>query len=237
MMYKTLLHAKHTDRPHFYSNFVATVDGKVVVTSDPAGYWPLGSKLDHDILIELRTHADALIHGATTASSHSALESLNKPDFFSARKRLKKNELLPYFVLSGRPNTALQSVFAGHKDVPIFIITTESAVVPPELDATARVIRFGQTKVDLPKFAKFLHQQGYKNVLVEGGPHVLGSFLADNLLDEIFLTITPKIFGNDNHQTLTMVEGHLFSPKEVKNLHLISVIQKNDELFLRYQIK
>lgn len=237
MLYKNLTFLKQSLRPHFYSNFVTTVDGKVVVTSDPSAYQPLGSKLDRDTMIELRAHADALVHGATTAESHPTVESLNKADFFTARRKLKKDPHLPYFVLSGRPSINLQSVFASHKDVPVFLITTASAMVPPELDAVARVIRFGQDTVDLPKFAHFLHTQGYKKVLVEGGPHVLGSFLADKLLDELFVTIAPKIFGNDNHQTLTMVEGHLFSPKEIKNLQLISSIQKGDELFLRYRIK
>ncbi len=237
MLYKTLNFTKHSKRPHFYSNFVSTVDGKVVVTSNPTGYWPLGSKLDRDTLTELRTHADALIHGATTAESHQTLASLNKADFGKARQKLKRDATLPYFVLSGRPSADLQSVFTERADTPVFLITTQSAAVPPELDAVARVIRFGQDKVDLIKFAEFLHKQGYKNVLVEGGPHVLGSFLADDLLDEIFVTIAPKIFGNDNHQTLTMVEGHLFQPDEIKNLTLISTIQKKDELFLRYRIK
>ncbi len=71
---------------------------------------------------------------------------------------------------------------------------------------------------------------------MEGGPILLGSFLAENLLDEIFLTVAPKIFGNEPGKTLTLVESRLFPADEIRNLNLISVKQIEEELFLRYRI-
>ena len=94
---------------------------------------------------------------------------------------------------------------------------------------------------NLKKLSKELVKKGYKYVLVEGGPTLLGSFLKEGLIDEIFLTIAPKIYGTPHHggagpTTLTLVEGILFLPNKFK-LKLISVKKIKDELFLRYALK
>lgn len=225
------------NRPFFYTNFVETVDGKVTVTTDPKAYWPIGSLTDHNTMIELRTRADALIHGASTASGHPTLISLNKPDFLTSRLRHGKSKTLPYFVLSNHPETSISSVFANALDTPAFLVTTKAAAVPQKLEAVITIVRAGNTSVDLAQLAAYLYKAGYKHVLVEGGPHILGSFFRADLIDEVFVTMAPKIFGNTDHQTLTMVEGHLFDATRIKHLQLLAVKQHADELFLRYRIK
>lgn len=190
MLYPNLGFPKVKGRPFFYTNFVQTVDGKVQVKKE--GYWPIGSKKDHEVLIELRAYADCLIHGKNLYNEFGEItkKSLHKKEFKNLRKKLDKNPDLPY------------------------IIGTH----------------------DLKKLSRDLYKRGYKNVLVEGGPTLLGSFLKENLIDEIFLTIAPKIFGTELGTTLTLVEGILFSPAQIKKLKLISVKKVEDDLFLRYRI-
>ncbi|MDO8658036.1 MAG: RibD family protein [Candidatus Levybacteria bacterium] len=122
-----------------------------------------------------------------------------------------------------------------------FLVTSESALIPnlpnsPNRHSGIKIIKFGQKEVDLKKLSDYLFENGYKNVLIEGGPSLLGSFLAEGLLDEVFLTISPKIFGNENNQTLTMVESHLFPPNKVKDLELISVKKVENEVYLHYKV-
>ncbi len=38
-------------------------------------------------------------------------------------------------------------------------------------------------------------QKGYKNLIMAGGPHLATSFFQKKLIDELWLTIEPKIFG------------------------------------------
>jgi len=38
-------------------------------------------------------------------------------------------------------------------------------------------------------------QKGYKNMIMAGGPHLTTSFFQKKLIDELWLTIEPKIFG------------------------------------------
>lgn len=210
MVYPNLKFPKRTGRPFFYTNFVSTVDGKVQVLRDSEDYWPIGSKVDHQVLMELRAYADALVHGKNLGLGFGeiTLKSLNRPSFKKLRKKLEKKTDLPYYIMASHPKE-LSHLRSG------------SMVVS-----------------DDPKtIAQRLYKAGYENILVEGGPTLLGSFLKENLLDEIFLTIAPKIFGNENTSTLTLVEGYLFPKKSIKKLNLLSVKRFGNELFLRYEVE
>ena len=176
-------------RPFFYTNFVSTLDGKIAVKS--GGYWPIGSKKDHEMLVKLRSEADCLIHGKNLYKEFGDItrKSLGKTSFKELRKKHGKSPNLPYVVASR----------------------------------------------NLKKVVRWLTEKGYKRILVEGGPTLLGSFLKEGLMDEIYLTISPKIYGNETGKTLTLVEGILFKPNQVK-LKLISVKEIGDEVFLRYAV-
>jgi len=224
MFYPNLRFPKRANRPFFYTNFVSTVDGKVQVLKNTKDYWPIGSKTDHKVLLELRAYADCLIHGRNLASEFGeiTIDSLNKSAFKKMRKRLGKNPNLPYYVVTNHPQE-LSNLGSG-----VTVIGS-----------------------NLKQLSNDLHKKGYKNVLVEGGPTLLGSFLKENLIDEIFLTIAPKIFGNEQGSTLSLVEGVLFSARKqspskarglfpknsVKTLSLLSIKKLGSELYLRYKIR
>lgn len=190
MFYPKLTFPTKKGRPFFYTNFVSTLDGKVAVKRE--GYWPIGSKADYKVLIELRAYADALIHGKNLFNEFGSVtkKSLNKSSFKRMRRNLGKNPTLPYIV-------------ATH---------------------------------NLQELTQQLHEKGYKHVLVEGGPTLLGSFLKMDLIDEIFLTIAPKIYGSQNLTTLNLVEGILFPPDKIKELKLLSVKRIGNELFSHYKV-
>lgn len=87
------------------------------------------------------------------------------------------------------------------------------------------------TNQPLKELVERLCQRGYKKLLLLGGSHTNTSFLMTGLVDEIFLTIEPKIFGRGK---LFIIEKSL----EV-SLKLISFIKLNQQgtLLLHYQIK
>ncbi len=233
-MYQGLIFPKITGRPFFYTNFVATVDGKTQVLQNTNAYWPIGSKIDYDTLVELRMYADALVHGKNTVHGFRTLNTLEDPEFQKRRKKLGKNKLLPYVVISGHPDESLTPNLKNSNAGKPILITCEKATVPEALTTILEIERVGKESIDIIKTAKLLYKKGFKHVLVEGGPRLLGSFLKERLIDEIFLTIAPKIFGNQKGKTITMVEGFLFEAKNIPKLKLISIKQVVNELYLRY---
>ncbi len=214
MLYEDFVFQSPSDRPFYFINFVSTIDGKIRVTNaDGDKYWPIGSKLDYQTLIELRAYADVLIHGKNTASSHRTVDSLAKPEFRELRKNLGKSEDLVYIVLSDHPDEKLHRQLENSNNIKSRIL-----------------------KSDITELNQLLTKKEHKIVLVEGGPHVLGAFFKARLIDEVFLTLAPKIFGNEKNETLTMVEGFMFPADQVPTLELISTKSIENELFLRYKV-
>ena len=55
------------------------------------------------------------------------------------------------------------------------------------------------TKESPAELTKRLKSKRYPQMLVVGGPHVATSFLKEQLIDELWLTLEPKIFGTGNN--------------------------------------
>lgn len=235
MVYPDLKFPKKENRPFFFTNFVSTVDGKVQV-KDGSKYWPIGSETDFQTLLDLRAYSDLFIHGKNTALGFNHLSRINSPEFQERRRKLGKPQTLQYMIITSKPDDTLLEFLKNDFGAKAFIATTTSAKVSENLEPWVNVVRFGEKSVDLKLLAQFLFEQGFENVLMEGGPTLLGSFFKEDLIDEVFLTVAPKIFGNEDKQSLTLVEGYLFPPEEIKKLHLISVQQIEDELYLRYSV-
>jgi riboflavin biosynthesis pyrimidine reductase len=72
-------------------------------------------------------------------------------------------------------------------------------------------------------------------VLTEGGPHLLGSLVAADVLDELFLTLAPQLIGRSAEGRLALVEGLALPPDDGRWERLESVRRSTDHLFLRYR--
>lgn len=212
MPYQNLTLPTTLNRPFFYTSFAVTVDGKVYINKK--GYWPIGSRIDYDAFTSLRAHADAIIDGKNTAIRFGkpTIDTIHNDAFKKLREGLGKTKQMEYVVLTKHQDDALNKALEN----------------PYQFTPTI-------WKEDLEGLVAYLHKKGSTHVFVDGGPHVIASFLKEKLLDEIFLTIAPRIFGNEEKLGITMVEGILLEPNEVK-LELLSMEQVENELFLHYKI-
>jgi riboflavin biosynthesis pyrimidine reductase len=89
--------------------------------------------------------------------------------------------------------------------------------------------------VDLRAAVGVLRERGHERILSEAGPTVFGSLLADGLVDELFLTVSPVIAGRTAAgATLGLVEGVALLPQTRVGGRLASIRRSEDHLFLRY---
>lgn len=227
-------------RPFFYSNFVMSLDGKISVGGRRGKlYWPIGGKLDFETLLWLRAQADVLIHGKKTALGFNTLETLAKKEFKKKRENLGKKEDLIYMVLSDHPTEDLFRIISNPPPgVKSFLVTGGVNIFHPPgelaLHLPVNILRLGQNRIDLNKLSQHFRKNKLHKILVEGGPTLMASFLKENLIDEMFITVAPKIFGSGRN-TKTMVENYLFPPDKVPQFKLISVKNISNELYLRYR--
>jgi len=87
----------------------------------------------------------------------------------------------------------------------------------------------GSGWVDLGELLGSLREEGVRALLCEGGPTLHGSLQSAGLVDELFLTIAPKLSGGEAPRIL---EGSL---PDVAGLELAWLLEEEGELFARYR--
>lgn len=84
--------------------------------------------------------------------------------------------------------------------------------------------------VDLGELLRSLREEGVRAVICEGGPRLHGTLQASGLVDELFLTIAPKLTGGEAPRIL---EGRALP--ETAELELAWLLEDGGELFARYR--
>jgi riboflavin biosynthesis pyrimidine reductase len=75
-------------------------------------------------------------------------------------------------------------------------------------------------------------------VLCEGGPSLFGQLLSGGAVQELFLTVAPKLAGRDHdEQRPGVVSGWAAAPDALRAAGLVSVRRSEDHLFLRYRLE
>ncbi len=214
------------DRPYLGINMVSSLDGKATLDWRTKG---LSTAIDRRLFHHLRTQADAVMVGAGTAREERY------------GRMTKNEELSEKRVAEGRAAEPVAVVVSGRLDLPpdlpllneseqAVLIATGSEAELPGLGAHVEYARVGG---DLPRLMAELHERGVRSVLCEGGP-TLNSFLfAAGLVDELFLTLNPKVLAGA--AALTIVAGReLVEPVE---LDLVSVAEAEGELYTRWRVR
>ncbi|HET6570719.1 MAG TPA: dihydrofolate reductase family protein [Solirubrobacterales bacterium] len=99
------------------------------------------------------------------------------------------------------------------------------------LDRRLVVVESGERAwADLPALLRSLREEGVAALLCEGGPTLHGSLQAAGLVDELFLTIAPKLSGAG---APSILEGAL---SEAVGLELAWLLEEDGELFARYAV-
>jgi 2,5-diamino-6-(ribosylamino)-4(3H)-pyrimidinone 5'-phosphate reductase len=228
------------ERPYIYFNMVSSADGHVVTQNgDAAG---LGSETDHFLMGKLRLAADAIMIGAETFRRDPFVPSI-RPNFAEERARYFPNAPQPWgIVLSSNGNLPLDKKFftAGPKECRLVALGEKaSADADQKFAPFAQVVRVPSDEDDRPDLRWLMHylytQLGVKRLLCEGGPSLNYAMLKAGLGDEFFMTLAPKLLGN---QSSGIISGQ---PQGLPDgamlpLELVSLYRDGSELFFRYRV-
>jgi riboflavin biosynthesis pyrimidine reductase len=183
------------------------------------------------VFLELRALADVILVGATTVrDEHYGPARLSAEDR-ARRMNAGLSPVPPIAVVTRSLQLDWQSAFFAKAEQRPLVITVKTG----DLGALARVaevaevIVAGETSVDLAAALAALGDRGFTNVLTEGGPSLIGELLAAGLLDELCLTISPKLVSGD---AVRIVNGP--GLEQPADLDLVHVLIDNGFLFLRY---
>ena len=231
--------------PYIFTNFVSTLDGVVSLglrdgtdSGAVSGY----AAADRYIMAMLRAAADAVVIGAGTLADsigHQWTPAQLVPDVAAG--------LAAYRASLGRPQPSAtlaivtgsgrlpQHVALSQPAAPVVVITTRRGAAAAERSGHPVVVA-GDAGVDAGALTTVLRERGWRLVLCEGGPRLMGTLAAGDAIAELFLTVSPRIAGRDaEHPRPGMVEGYAADPRSLQDYELLSARRAEAHLFLRYR--
>ncbi len=213
-------------RPYVVANFISSADGKATADGRTAS---LGSPGDRAAFHLLRTEADAVLAGTRTMFIEN------------------------YGPLAKEPRLSELRVRAGRAPQPLGVVISRSGTIPFDIplfaDPDSSVAVYAPADIDVPDTAAevTMHEletgddaltavmsslrtdHGVRSLLCEGGPSLFSALLLESLVDELFLTLAPKLVGGDS---MTITTGVPLD--ELADLRLVTALEQDGTLFLRY---
>ena len=230
-------------RPGVYANFVSSADGVVALANargESGGVISGGSDADRFVMALLRACADAVVIGAGTF--RKGIGDLWHPEsaypaaggqFADLRRQLKlrPQPLLVVVTASGWIDPAQPALLDS------LIVTTPGgqARLKGKLPHGARVAVLDSLPISGRSLVDLLNTEKLQVLLAEGGPSLVGQLFQEGLVDELFLTTSPRLFGrrpNDGRKSL--IEGVDLTGQP---LELLSVRRDESHLFMRYAVR
>lgn len=218
------------ERPYTVVNFVSSVDGRAAFQGRSG---QLGDKTDREMFHGLREQVDAVMAGTGTMRSERYGRLIPDPQRRDRRARAGRmpEPLAGLVTRSGEVPT----------DAPLFAEPEARIVVfgPADLEvgpwaAQVEVVRLDPGELTLTTAMRRLRADfGIRSVLCEGGPILFGALLHEQLVDELFLTLAPKLAGGGSSPTISN------GPElpDLARLNLVWALERDGSLYLRYGLQ
>jgi 2,5-diamino-6-(ribosylamino)-4(3H)-pyrimidinone 5'-phosphate reductase len=212
-------------------NSAMTVDGKIATRQGDSA---ISSKDDLIRVHKLRDSVDGIIVGISTVLADNPRLTIRL-----GRKQPKEKYLTRIIIDSmGRIPLDSQILRTASKIKTIVAVTKLAHMnVRRKIKKTgAIVIVAGTNTVDLKRVLWTIQKMGIKKILVEGGGEINWSLFSLGIVNELIVTIAPKIVGG--RQATTLVEGEGYSrisqglKLQLKNVRM----QNSGELVLHYKL-
>lgn len=212
-------------------NFVSSVDGGAQGARNRSG--DLSSSADQRLFRLLRSLADVILVGGQTARIEGYQPVLPSEVDGELRAQLGLTPT-PAIAVVSRTMDLDPGLLVGGAAPTIVLTTADSAEQHADLLCDSTVVDAGRpgdpVHVDAARIVEELATLGYQRILCEGGPSMHYGLLVTGQLDELCLTITPKLVGGDPLRILT--SGPFFEPPVA--LELRHLLTEAGDLFCRY---
>ncbi len=217
---------KENKRPYIILSAAMTIDGKI---ASRTGDSELSDEKDWKEVHLIRKSVDAIMVGKGTILKDNPKLHIKFYDHKSYYRIVVDSNLsipIDSNVIDYQP-----------KVYPTIVCSTENASMDriKEFEAkNVKIIRAGKSRVNLVKLMPLLYNYGIKSILLEGGGNLNWSFIKEDLVDEMRLTIAPWIVGGKNATSL--VEGNGFEKMiQAPRFKLIEVVKRNDYVVFKYK--
>ena len=229
--------APPAERPHLALNFASTADGRITIGGRSG---PIGNDADRELFHELRTQADVVMAGAGTVRTERYGRLIRDPERRERRRALGLEPDPLAVVVSARLLIDPDVPLFQDPDSRVVVVTASDGVLegvrarveylrPPE---APEVLPDGTPMLALAPPLRLLRDRyGVERVLCEGGSVLAGALLRERLVDELLLSLAPKLAAGSGPAIVT---GPPLDPPV--EMDLVTAHEAGGHLFLRYRV-
>jgi len=219
-------------------NFAVSLDGKInPAPAHRAGPFVMSrGKEDFRRMRVLRAQGDAILIGAANLRIDDPGLTLAPADREQRRAAGRPDPARIVVTRRGDGIRTDAKIFDRSIGGPAYVI--HAAIMPAEtrraLSAVAQLVEIGTDVVPIDAMLAWMRDDlGAATVVCEGGGILVADLFAARAVDELYLTVVPRILGGVAAPTL--VAGAGFDPDQIPDAKLASLEREGDELYLRYE--
>nr|AIA10942.1 RibD C-terminal domain protein [uncultured bacterium] len=224
-----------SNRPHTTLVLAMSADGKIAdATRSPTLF---GSPVDKVHLEKQIAAADGVLGGAGSLRVGGTAMRLIDPELLQQREQEGKPPQ-PVQIIVSRTGEIDPGLPFFRQPVPRWLLTTSAGANRWNGDRGFErilAIETPQHEIDLSSALQQMAKLGLERLAVMGGGQLVASLLAEDLIDELWLTVCPVLIGGATAPT--PVDGAGFSTKLAPRLELLEVKPFANEVFLHYRLR
>lgn len=217
-------------------NMITTFDGAITLYGRSGA---LGGPADRGVFQVLRSWADVIVVGAGTARAEGYGPVRLSDDLRAARLARGQTAVPPIAVVTLSGNLDLGSPFFTEAEARPIVVTATGArraalgggTPLAALGEVAEVVVAGEGSVDLAAAFDRLKMAGHNWLLLEGGPALNADVVRGGLLDELCLTLSPRLVAGAGPR---VVAGPELDPP--MGLEVASLLEEDGFLFFRLAV-
>lgn len=212
---------------------VASADGAATLNGRSGG---LSGPADKVVFAVLRSLADVILVGAGTARAEHYRPVQADEIWTGLRPEGAPVPAIAVVTSSLDLDSCQRLLTDAAKDAQTIVITTQLAAADRKaaIARSARIIVAGQHKVDADAAIRALASLGYANILVEGGPTLLGELADADLVDELCLTTSPVLAAGPASRITAAPSAPCAAAWPAANMVLAHVLADDGYLLCRY---
>lgn len=218
-------------RPFVRCNMISSLDGAISVKGRSG---MLGGDADRHLFGVLRSLTDVILVGAGTARAEGYGPARLDVDLRRRRQERGQSPVPPIAIVTRSCHLDWSAPFFTEAEARPIVITTADCdqTGRRQAEKVADVYAAGDNQVDLGAALRQLNDARFHSVLLEGGPGLNAQVVAADLLDELCLTLAPRLVAGDGPRVLAGDE--LPRPLELDTVHLL---EADGFLFYRLAVR
>lgn len=204
-----------------FACMASTLDGKI----GPAGassFVSITSPADLEHLKKVRDQADGILFGAET---YRTWPKVHRGTSLDHRPH--------HFILSRTMDLAMGTPLMDAVDIPVTVIGAGPSRPGEELGERVDFISVSEGPKGMGEIIKEISKLGIDQLLIEGGGRILQQFIGAGLVDDLYLTLSPRIMGDPAAPALL---GDAQLDQQVTT-EILSCTQKDQEIYLHLKLK